>query len=57
MPHGFGVYIGLAVGLAALYVVFKVFFQTREVRPVGGRLRGGAAFGKRRSALKRPRLY
>jgi hypothetical protein len=57
MPHAFGVFVGLGLGLASLYIVFKVFFRVREARPSGGRLRGGAAFGKRRPALKRPRMY
>jgi membrane protein implicated in regulation of membrane protease activity len=57
MPQVFGVFIGLALGLASLYVVFRVFFRTREARPSGSRQRGGAAFGKRRTALRRPRMY
>ncbi len=57
MPQVLGVFIGMALGLAALYVVFRAFFRTREARPAGGRLRGGAAFGKRRPTPRRPRMY
>lgn len=57
MPHVIGIFLGLALGLATLYLVFKAFFRVREVRPSGRRARRRPDLGKRRRTLRRPRTY
>ncbi len=57
MPRIFVIFVGLALSLAIVWVVFRVFFQAREARPVGWRARHAPVMGKRGRGPRRPRMY